>query len=77
MRISKGLQAVVSHHAAQLGRCSAPGATVMHDVVRIEFVYRGKRYAVVPCPGSAHSNAFVDGCALCLGVTWGATLELL
>lgn len=28
----------------------------------------------IPCGGEAHSNALIDSCALCLGVSWGRVL---
>jgi hypothetical protein len=28
-----------------------------------------------PCYGDAHTNAFVDGCGVCLNVTWGRMLK--
>ena len=29
----------------------------------------------VPCTGEAHSNAFIDNCGCCMGVTWGRMLK--
>ena len=49
------------------------------EVARVEFAYRGKRYAVVPCPGNAHSPEVAghqDHCALCMPL-WGIVVEFL
>lgn len=80
MRLSPGLKRIVGIAAHRLGPTTAAdghGHETPVVVTRVEITYRGKRYALVPCPGSAHSNAFVDGCALCLGVAWGVTLEVI
>lgn len=29
----------------------------------------------VPCNGEAHGNAYIDGCMICLNVTWGRMLR--
>jgi hypothetical protein len=28
-----------------------------------------------PCDGEAHSNAFIDNCGSCMGISWGRKLK--
>lgn len=44
---------------------------------RAEFMYRGKRYAVTPCPGNAHTfQSQQDHCSLCMPL-WDIVVEFL
>lgn len=39
-----------------------------------EMLYRGKAYVLVACCGEAHSNPYIDHCALCMPL-WGICVE--
>lgn len=76
--MSPGLKNMAQIARKQLGVKQDVGGVAL-TITRVEFRYRGKGYAVVPCPGSAHSGegaGYIDHCSLCAPL-WGTCVEFL
>ena len=51
-------------------RCVSPSLARRHDRTCSKRRFTKARTRLVPCPGEAHSNPFIDNCSLCMP-RWG------